>query len=138
MNGIYDSGKTPNAFTTMQIIDTNGAVVGSGVVDPSGRYAAKITVPLSYGVHKLRALAVDIQGHYSFESQGWFRLNVIPFRVQGESAASATMTAIASSPATATSTITTSNLTVRQVRPLPPRLGGPLSLAEEGIGSSRR
>ncbi len=129
MNGIYDSGKSPNAFTTMQIIDTNGAVVGSGVVDPSGRYAAQITVPLSSGIHKLRARAVDIQGHYSFESQGWFRLNVIPLRVRGESAASATTTAIATSPATATSTITTSNLTASSSSTTPTSpAGGPLAL----------
>ena len=130
MTGIYDAGKSPNAFTTMQIIDTNGQVVGSGVVDNVGRYAARITVPLSVGVHKLRARAVDIQGHYSFESQGWFRLRVVAPR--GAPRATASTSFVATSPATVTSTITTANVptttssssAARSTSPA----GGPLAL----------
>ena len=130
MSGIYDAGRSANAFTTMQIVDTNGAVVGSGVVDNSGRYAARITVPLSVGIHELRARAVDVQGHYSNESQGYFRLKILPPR--GGSSATATTSFVATNPGIVTSTISTatvptSSSTRISSTPTSPA-GGPLAL----------
>jgi hypothetical protein len=47
--GSYDTG------AVVQVLDENGAVIGSGTVGTNGRYSAAITTPLADGTHTLRA-----------------------------------------------------------------------------------
>ena len=75
--GTYSPGATKDGFTTIQILNENSHVVGSGVVDKNGAYSAKLTVPLPVGINHLRARAVDLLGHESLASKS-FMLKFTP------------------------------------------------------------
>jgi len=57
----------------IKIVDQDGTVYGQSFVDPNnGNYRVKIGVPLSNGVHRFRALAIDAEGHESPPSRDYF------------------------------------------------------------------
>jgi hypothetical protein len=79
---------TYDAFATMQIVDTNGHIYGSAVVQKNGvtaasgqslangKYSVTFDKPLANGIHTFYVRAVDAQGHISHLSPA-FKLKVV-------------------------------------------------------------
>ncbi len=78
LTGSYSAGATASGFTTMQILNENNQVIGTGVVDKAGQYAVHVSIPLPKGISHLRARAVDILGNESLPSPGSFMLKYVP------------------------------------------------------------
>ena len=78
LTGTYLPGSTTSGFTTMQILNENNQVIGTGVVDKAGAYSVHVSVPLPNGITHLRARAVDILGNESLPSTGSFMLKYVP------------------------------------------------------------
>lgn len=122
--GTYQPGATKVGYILMQIIDADGRVLGSGVVNASGQYSVKLSTYLPDGTYELRARASDEVGHLSPPSPHAFRLKVLSR--PGEAAtASTTTTTAASTPLVSVTTTTTAPHAAAETLQ-PPR--GPLGL----------
>jgi hypothetical protein len=67
--GVYDVGPKGNKVTTMQIIDQDGFVLGTGPVTPAnGDYSVKLGSALPNGKYQIRVRAMDNLGHLSLPS----------------------------------------------------------------------
>jgi hypothetical protein len=73
--GTYEPG------STIQILGTDGAVLGSAVVTKSGKYSVQFNAPLSLGRHVIRVQAVDTGDVSPPSRQYAFRVIARPTRV---------------------------------------------------------
>lgn len=76
MVGTYEAGATKIGFIRIQIIDEQGEVLGTGVVDAAGTYSVQLS-NLPDGTYSLRTRAEDEVGHLSLPSPHAFKLKVV-------------------------------------------------------------
>jgi hypothetical protein len=72
---------TYHYHTLMEVVTTDGQVIGAANVRRNNNYVVQITTPLSLGVHELHLQALDTVGHVSRPSRPFF-IKVVPKKHQ--------------------------------------------------------